>query len=414
MSGALPARLKRVPGWLLFLAAALFWFFVVEMGSFAYLWALRGNENHPISYLLHGMVDKFHPLFRKHGHFSASNYYPYIGAYYEGDWSKTKPPAKLHPDGWVLPHGRTGDGEQLYYTMDKPAGTIRVITLGGSTMAGMGQSGPENSIPSVLERLLRKTYPEKKIEVLNGAFYTHTAAQELMTLSTKLIAYHPDLVLVLDGYNELVRVYHFPDMPPFWAVPHEQMYRTYSRVQTFKGAAAQLGFLLSKRFYCLAILRAIRYNRRFIPAAAKTPDKPLDPAPFNRAVSEYISLQKSLLGVAKTHGVPIILAAQPNLGYHKRRSTEEEGILAKWEESKPKHTEAVAAFYPELQKRYTEFRKAHAGKDVRILDLIDLFQENGDTIYVDSCHYNDKGAELIAKALFPQAAAALGLPPRKP
>lgn len=406
--------MRRLPGWLLFILAALGWGVLVELGSYAYLRALRDNLENPISWLLHGMVDKFHPLFRESGHFTASNYYPYIAAYYEGDWSKTPAPAPMHPDGWVLPAGKDADGRQLYVTPEKAPGTIRVIALGGSTMVGMGQSTPEKSIPRVLEGLLRQAYPDKKIEVVNGAFYTAIAAQELAALSTKLIVYHPDLILVMDGFNEFVRVYHFPDMPPFWSTAHEQMYRTYSRVQTFKGVTAQLGFLLSKRFYSLAILRAIRYNKRFMAVAATAPDKPLDQRPFIRAVDEYLSVHRSLLGIAQAHGVPIILAAQPNVYHAKPRSQEETDIIRRWDDGKPRFREASEFFHKELDARYAAFSREPGSKDVHRVNLTRLFKDESETLFVDSCHYNDLGAEKIARAFVPLVAQALHLPARKP
>lgn len=408
------SRLRRLPGWLLFLLACFGWFLVVELGAFAYLLAIRSNEAHPISWLLHGMVDRFHPLFRSGGHFTASNYYPYMAAYHEGDWSDTEAPAPMHPDGWVLPTSKDEDGRQSYVSPDKPAGTLRVIVLGGSTLVGMGQSSPDKHIPAVLESLLREAHPDKTIEVVNGAFYTHTAAQEMAALATKLIVFQPDLILAFDGYNEFVTAYHFPDMPPFWTVPHEQMYRTYNRVQTFKGNVAQLGFLLSKRFYCLALLRAVRYNRRYLAVASTPKEQALDTKPYDRALDEYLVMHKNMLGIARAHGVPVILAAQPNLFHRKPLSDEEKEIYKRWDTSKPRYAEASAYFFPELDRRYAAFVKERSSKDVRLLNMTRMFDDVKETLYADSCHYNDRGAELVARALFAPTAKALGLPRKEP
>ncbi|MFC1679551.1 hypothetical protein ACFL2T_05015 [Elusimicrobiota bacterium] len=407
------SRLRRMPGWLLFFLACFGWFLVVELGCFAYLFAIRNNEAHPVSWLLHGMVDRFHPLFHSGGHFTASNYYPYVAAYHEGDWSETPAPAPLHPDGWVLPQPKGEDGSQRYVSPDKPAGTLRVVVLGGSTMVGMGQSSPEKSIPVVLESLLGRAYPQKKIEVVNGAFYTHTASQEMAALATKLIIFHPDLILVFDGYNEFVRAYHFPDMPPFWSVPHEQMYRTYNRVQSFKGSVAQLGFLLSKRFYCLALLRAIRYNRRFMAVADVPKEQALNLKPYARAIDEYLVMHKNILGIARAHDIPVFLAAQPNLFYRKPLSEEEKKVHKQWDTSKPRYSEASDFFFPELDRRYGEFAKKRSAEHVHLLNMTRMFEDVAETLYVDSCHYNDRGAELVARALFAPTAKALGLSPKK-
>jgi hypothetical protein len=406
--------LKKLPTWALVLGSLVVWGILLELLCFGYLVAIRSKTYHPITMRLGYMVDRFHPLFRTQG-FVPMNFVPYVGVYHPGDWSKTPAPGPMHPDGWVLPLEKApGQDTQPYLAMDKPKGTLRVIALGGSTMAGHGQSGPDKTIPATIERLLREANPGRTIEVINAAYGGHIAAQEMTALTTKLIAYHPDLIVVLDGYNEFVRVHQYPFMPPFWSLAHEQNYRTVARVQSLKGVVGQLAFICAKRFYTLALAWAVQNHLRMSKVAAQpvtSGGKPttFNKAPYDRALEEYLMVHKTLLGTAVAHDVPIILAAQPTPRIHKILSDEEQEFIDKWDGDRPGFLAGAQYYFPELERRYKQFIARDARPGVKLLNLTGLFSGQSETLYVDSCHYNDPAAARIATALAPHAAHALGL-----
>lgn len=393
----------------LFLAAGAAWLVAIELGCYAYLRFVPSRFNH-LGYYLHGMTVNFHPLFKPEGGTPTQKYYPYVGFFREGRWEKTLPPVGNLPDGWVFVQGTDPEGRDLYAPMDKPRGTLRIVTLGGSTMAGMGQGSERMSIPSQLGALLRARHPGRDIEVLNGACYTYIAAEEMVLLSTKMILFRPDVVVVLDGHNEFGRAYYLPYLPPLWGQFQEFMVRTYKRTQSITGMAKQLGYLLSKRFYCLAIPRVMLYARKThpVPAVADKAE-PLDPAPYDRAIADYLLMHKTMIGIARGNGIPIVLAFQPNLTYKKPLSPEERKVLDEWNVSKPRYGEAAGLFYPRAEKAYESFRKDASTPGAMLLDLARLFEKNPETLYVDSCHYNDRGAELLARALLPAVEKALRL-----
>ncbi len=397
---------------LLFLCAAFAWLALVEMACYAYLRLVPARFN-PLAFYLEGMIKNFHPLLRPQGGTPTHKYYPYVGFYTEGRWDKAKPPVPSYPDGWVIPLGQDREGRERYALPEKPKGAIRVIILGGSTMAGMGQSSEEARISARLEALLRRAYPGKTFEVVNSAVYTYTAVDELVLLATKIVNFQPDLLLVMDGYNEFIRAYYFPDLPPFWGIFQEFLTRTYKRTQNLSGTLAQLGYLLSKRLYCLAIPRALLYVRRTHPAApASSPrGEAFDPKPYLRAIREYLMVHASMIGIARAQGFPILLALQPNVMYRKPLSQEERRVLAEWNASKPGYSERGSWFYAEADRGYDRFIRERSGPGVRLVNLTSLFAGRSETLYVDSCHYNDRGADLIARALLPSVAKALRLGP---
>lgn len=414
--------LKRLPGWLKFVIACFVWFLIVEMGSYFYLLAVYNQPHNELRWYLHGMVEHFHPLFHKEGGDKSNDYYPYLGYYAVGDWSKTPPPAPMHPDGWVFPVKVKEDGTQVYATPKKPEGMIRVIALGGSTMMGAGtdpQTWGRRGVPAKLQEKLRAAYPDRKIEVLNTAFVSFTSVQELVAITTKFVNYEPDLIVIYDGWNDFQLKFWLPAVPPFWSQSHEHYYRTYKRTQSFTGTAAQLGYLLSKRLYCLAIPRVLYHLRRtraHQPKAKKTEEgkKPeYDFTPFDRALDEMFLTHKSIVGVAREHKFPLILALQPNVAYRKPVSPEEEAIIKDLVKQRPLHIPAVKHFFSAADKRYDAFAKKYSGGSIHLLNLTGVFENTPEQLYFDQCHFSEHGAGKMADALMPTVVKALKLPPKK-
>jgi hypothetical protein len=84
--------------------------------------------------------------------------------------------------------------------LDHPG--AKVFFLGGSTSFGYGVADGE-AIPARLEARLRERYPERDVRVFNFGRGHCFSGQELALLTRLLAAGHrPDVVVVLDGYNE--------------------------------------------------------------------------------------------------------------------------------------------------------------------------------------------------------------------
>jgi len=94
---------------------------------------------------------------------------------------------------------------QLEFT-NKDWGTVRVFVLGGSTVHGAG-GGPHETIPKWLAKELNEIegygLESRRFEVLNGGVSGYYSPMELSFLQNELAHYKPDLVVVMDGYNDL-------------------------------------------------------------------------------------------------------------------------------------------------------------------------------------------------------------------
>lgn len=88
-------------------------------------------------------------------------------------------------------------------TVDKPKEVYRIFLMGGSTAFDEPRSY-DKSISKVIEDNLRSRYPDKKIQVINAANNRYTSEHSLIMYETKVIDYHPDLIVLFQGYNDMI------------------------------------------------------------------------------------------------------------------------------------------------------------------------------------------------------------------
>lgn len=91
------------------------------------------------------------------------------------------------------------------FRRQKPAGTLRIMCLGSSSMFGTPYDMNAN-IPGIVRKQLRHLYPAVEFEVINwGASAINSNV--IRDFAPRLLQYAPDLVLIYMGHNE----YYGPD-----------------------------------------------------------------------------------------------------------------------------------------------------------------------------------------------------------
>jgi lysophospholipase L1-like esterase len=105
----------------------------------------------------------------------------------------------------------------------KPEGELRVLVLGGSTMFGVGSGDGETAVARMQALLLqaqraRPLPATSQVTVINAGQGWYNSTQELVFLVTELALYEPDLVLVVDGYNDAHHAMVWNCRPPASAV----------------------------------------------------------------------------------------------------------------------------------------------------------------------------------------------------
>ncbi|MDH3589898.1 MAG: SGNH/GDSL hydrolase family protein, partial [Gammaproteobacteria bacterium] len=94
--------------------------------------------------------------------------------------------------------------ETVYFKAKKPAKGLRIVVQGGSSAAGFPY-GFGGSLTGMLEQRLRRSYPDREIEVVNTAM-SAVNSYALLAFADEIIAQHPDAVLVYAGHNEYLGI----------------------------------------------------------------------------------------------------------------------------------------------------------------------------------------------------------------
>ncbi len=95
----------------------------------------------------------------------------------------------------------------------KPPAQLRIAMLGGSLV--QLASTFDTTLPGSLRTLLRKTYPGRDIEVINAGIQSSVSRQSLVQLLLTVVDYHPDIVILYDGGNDLGLPLTYESRPNF-------------------------------------------------------------------------------------------------------------------------------------------------------------------------------------------------------
>lgn len=87
-------------------------------------------------------------------------------------------------------------------TLEKEEGELRVVTLGGSSTVG-NRNRDEDTYPRILESLLARHFPDRKVSVINAAAGGYSSIETLGYFQTRMVYYQPDVVLVMHGWNDM-------------------------------------------------------------------------------------------------------------------------------------------------------------------------------------------------------------------
>jgi len=134
--------------------------------------------------------------------------YPYETAEtYEMSHHKSRVFVYTNEDGFRVP--------SLGYPLPKvkPPAQLRIAVLGGSLV--QLASTFDTTVPGSLRSLLRKTYPGRDVEVINAGIQSSVSRQSLVQLLLTVVDYHPDIVILYDGGNDLGLPLTYESRPNF-------------------------------------------------------------------------------------------------------------------------------------------------------------------------------------------------------
>ncbi len=273
------------------------------------------------------------------------------------------------------------------------SGEFVILVTGGSVAYGWGASDEEKRFPKQLETELRKKYPAKKIRVINAGVPGFEALDELTFYIHFLRKLKPNMIVMMTGYNDLLRSTAFQMIPG--GEDRLDRIARYNVLPTSESGPLLRALLGSIQVTVSQRLREISAAFRFLDdkrhALNYRPLKNLSAVDFNVAERELPMFLKSIQAfhfLAKTESVPFFCVIQPM------------GPLAHIEDT----LHPLSKFSMKLRRLYRE-RWQSPLQLLKTKDHIPLFDLNDQSVdgyvkeglFIDVCHFNDAGNLKLAQ-----------------
>jgi len=277
----------------------------------------------------------------------------------------------------------------------KPAGVFRVVLLGGSTVAGGFK--PSWTISHALQEKLKKSIPNT--EVINAGVVGYSSINELLLLETLVLNLNPDLVIVLDGRNDL----YYSAMPQLSvASADKKVLDAMLNQPSLRSILGYMAKILFQKSHFLSFAFHSVFRRRLLQV------HPVNTVISEESVQNYVNNLAYIKAILETKKIKGILAFQPTLGYEKPVSPYEKTVLDYLRnEEKTNWAEKVQEAWPHTGKRVSGIPNS---QDVKVFDLSKLFSRYPETLYIDSCHYTPQGCRIIGNKLSELILASFGKP----
>lgn len=277
-----------------------------------------------------------------------------------------------------------------------------IFILGGSTVAGLGSTSNNHTLVAQMEKKLRKRKGVfESARVVNVGTTAYVSHQERIRLDAILAQYKPNLVIALDGFNDafIVSTWGGRGWRPYWQPQYT--------IGTQEIRSALEGAPIIHRVKKALLKNSTIYNGLIyvvLPETARNPgainflnQKVVTDTTIRAAVSAYENNHVLMQKICHLHGVEYMGVLQPTLTaslLKPHKSPEEKTIVKQW----ILNFQNPEAYYPTIEKFYmrsSRLEKQHNW----FYDLSKMFAEEKETLYLDTCHYNDLANELIADHL---------------
>ena len=301
---------------------------------------------------------------------------------------------------------------------DKPADEYRVMVTGGSVVYGRGPVPPSDAvadyyevtfrwtIPHLMEQLLnadprvREKIQGKKVRVINGGVPGYVYQNSLMRYLAKLRLFHPDLVVALDGANEVHTVAR--PLKDWNYFTEGQYYEVVTDVMDMsrKGFMNYLALWLKRNTYFftwLAMRRGegpgtIMEDRGFAAHPQDATPEMIAYRDSNIAqVADVVAIYHKVL---ETDRVPHVFALQPMFrNCKKKRIPMEEKIEQITGMQKIGFYDAAQTYDALVDK----IKKRARDVGFKVVDLTGIYDDVTEWVFTDWCHLTNGANYILAK-----------------
>jgi len=266
--------------------------------------------------------------------------------------------------------------------VEKREGSLRIAVIGGSAVFGGEVPDDNKTFCKLLEKDLKDIYGIDA-EVINAGIPGFVSMQELILLEDTLIELNPDLVIVFDGFNDVLTILKREKRPnfPWWFSELERVYNT-SITKLFMEKK------LKKYRPTKFILRWLneRKERRRVKAYDVNA----------RQIWFYGRNLDMMCHLLKSYGIKTLLVFQPVIIYKPQLSPIEENII---DDLNPDYIMAVRKMCDMAQ---DEMSRVADMNNVDFLNGMYFFDSFNENIFLDEVHFNQRGHDIVGRRLAEQ------------
>jgi lysophospholipase L1-like esterase len=291
---------------------------------------------------------------------------------------------------------------------EKPANTIRILCLGASTTDQTTQD-TRDTWSGILEKKLNEKFSGKNIfiEVAARGRSGELIADRAKWLKSSLLKFQPDIVVTLEGINDLA----------FWdssASPHQEWNKDDDEI-TFSEKLARFSQItrrakvIKNKIQLAKLLkegRAVEWHSKHLEERKRkyqnypyvdVPSRSYDPLNrFKNDLDEMVSF-------VTDKNIGVVVLGQPVL-YNENMTPEElRSIWFPIRSDNGKIRPSIGWLVKEVD-RFNGAQEEIAKKyNAQFVDLNKIMPKNL-KVFFDDCHYTDYGSEALADAVMPQLA----------
>jgi lysophospholipase L1-like esterase len=274
------------------------------------------------------------------------------------------------------------------FPLTKPAGGLRVVLLGASTVYGIFVKDTETAATQLQQRL-RDWLPTRPVEVLNAGVPGWTSLQTVQNLERRVLPLDPDIVVIMDGRNEVFPQLfnHYQEDYSHYLIPgfnvrnsnywHKKLFRVSHLFMALATAGSgHLGFSLREEHPAYGSVNVA--NTPSVEELGKN-------AQDLRRIEGYRSHLQQAIRAIQAQGVTAIIVTMPFLS-----AKWASGILPRDEATLPTIAMQVA--------RNNEIVRALA-RDFGVAVGDAAMLTSRPSLFVDDCHFLPTGEEALAALL---------------
>tara|TARA_Y100000996_G_scaffold387338_1_gene346041 strand:+ start:3561 stop:4673 length:1113 start_codon:yes stop_codon:yes gene_type:complete len=258
---------------------------------------------------------------------------------------------------------------------EKDPDTYRIIMLGGSAMYGLYATTDSSTIPGFLENKIENENPTFGVEIINAGVNGASSFDEINLLKDKLLSLAPDMIIVYDGGNDLLKkIQDENNTNNSWPGPIEKFSK---QIRNYYKTTQLIDFI----------------DRVFQKQISNDNSKldQISDENIQKKVIKWKERWKTVCESEEMNEIQTVISIQPYLGTGNKNFSE-------WENMTKQNTKNidVSSSYHLILEQLDELKTSCS----MTLNLTNVFDNYSETIFYDLIHVGELGNELVAERLY--------------